>query len=157
MFPEVDGKEHFIKYLKKLEIVDTEIPENKLLFNFWACGSNVDLAKAKGSAETYASKYLLSKFFLMRVKDTSDPDYQSTPKEVKEVDPNTLRVTNILNLLREKMKKDATVQPNFLSKLNEMMEIYGISGQTDNFNIKGRLMSLKEPEYKTLLNYLESI
>src|SRR4051812_11150145 len=31
---EKDGKEHFIKYLKKLEIVDTEIPENRLLFNF---------------------------------------------------------------------------------------------------------------------------
>jgi ERF superfamily len=31
---EKDGKEHFVKYLKKLEIVDTEIPENKLFFNF---------------------------------------------------------------------------------------------------------------------------
>src|SRR3954463_8916990 len=31
---EKEGKEHFVKYLKKLEIVDTEIPENKLLFNF---------------------------------------------------------------------------------------------------------------------------
>ncbi|CAJ0869297.1 11278_t:CDS:2 [Entrophospora sp. SA101] len=44
-----DGKEHFI--------------------------NNVDLAKAKGSAETYAIKYLLSKFFLMPVKDEADPDY----------------------------------------------------------------------------------
>lgn len=31
---EKEGKEHFIKYLKKLEIVDIETPENKLLFNF---------------------------------------------------------------------------------------------------------------------------
>src|SRR3954470_16484300 len=31
---EKDGKEHFVKYLKKLEIVDTEVSENKLLFNF---------------------------------------------------------------------------------------------------------------------------
>jgi hypothetical protein len=31
---EKDGKEHFIKYLKKMEIVDTEMPENRLLFNF---------------------------------------------------------------------------------------------------------------------------
>jgi hypothetical protein len=31
---EKDGKEHFIKYLKKLEIIDIEIPENRLLFNF---------------------------------------------------------------------------------------------------------------------------
>ena len=31
---EKDGKEHFIKYLKKLEIVDVESPEQRLLFNF---------------------------------------------------------------------------------------------------------------------------
>ena len=31
---EKEGKEHFIKYLKKLEIIDTESPEQKLLFNF---------------------------------------------------------------------------------------------------------------------------
>ena len=73
---EKDGKEHFIKYLKKLEIVDVESPEQRLLFNFWAAGSNVDLAKAKGSSETYAIKYMLSKFFLMPVKDEGDPDYR---------------------------------------------------------------------------------
>jgi len=73
---EKDGKEHFIKYLKKLEIVDSESPEQRLLFNFWAAGSNVDLAKAKGSSETYAIKYMLSKFFLMPVKDEADPDYR---------------------------------------------------------------------------------
>ena len=31
---EREGKEHFVKYLKKLEIVDTENPTNQLLFNF---------------------------------------------------------------------------------------------------------------------------
>jgi len=31
---EKDGKEHFIKYLKKLEIVDSENSEQRLLFNF---------------------------------------------------------------------------------------------------------------------------
>jgi hypothetical protein len=93
---EKEGKEHYVKYLKRLEIVDcetigsslprkgqqiidTESSDNKLLFNFWACGSNVDLAKAKGSSETYAIKYLLSKFFLIPVKDEGDPDYR--PKE----------------------------------------------------------------------------
>jgi hypothetical protein len=73
---EKDGKEHYVKYLKKLEIVDGDNPTQRLLFNFWACGSNVDLAKAKGSSETYAIKYLLSKFFLMPVKDEGDPDYR---------------------------------------------------------------------------------
>ena len=41
------------------------------------------MAKAKGCAETYAIKYLLSKFFLIPVKDTTDPDYKisaSPPK-----------------------------------------------------------------------------
>src|SRR6266480_3967713 len=31
---EKDGKEHFIKYLKKLEVVDAEAPENRLIFSF---------------------------------------------------------------------------------------------------------------------------
>jgi hypothetical protein len=31
---EKDGKEHYVKYLKKLEIVDAENPEQKLLFHF---------------------------------------------------------------------------------------------------------------------------
>jgi hypothetical protein len=70
-----------VKYLKKLEIVDCEADNLKeegiLSFTFWACGNNTDLAKAKGSAETYAIKYLLSKFFLIPVKDTTDPDYQT--------------------------------------------------------------------------------
>ena len=34
----------------------------------------MDLAKAKGSAETYAMKYMLSKFFLIRVVDEDEPD-----------------------------------------------------------------------------------
>ena len=79
---EKEGKEHFVKYLKKMEIIDSENPEQRLLFNFWAAGSNVDLAKAKGSSETYAIKYMLSKFFLMPVKDEADPDYRQ--KEEKD-------------------------------------------------------------------------
>ena len=37
-----EGKEHYVKYLKKLEIVDSENPEQRLLFNFWAGGQNTD-------------------------------------------------------------------------------------------------------------------
>jgi hypothetical protein len=40
------------------------------------------LAKAKGSSETYAIKYMLSKFFLIPVKDEADPDYQNSDKEI---------------------------------------------------------------------------
>src|SRR5439155_3524966 len=31
---EKEGKEHFVKYLKKMEIIDSENPEQKLSFNF---------------------------------------------------------------------------------------------------------------------------
>lgn len=81
-----EEREYLVKYLKKVRIVDTETivsrttsasvanEELGLDFNFWAVGTNADLAKAKGSAETYAMKYFLSKFFLIPVADQLDPD-----------------------------------------------------------------------------------
>ena len=72
---EREGTNHYIKYLKKMELVDLDNQETQpLIYKFWACGSNQDLAKAKGSAETYAMKYILSKFFLIRVIDENDPE-----------------------------------------------------------------------------------
>ncbi|WNE40272.1 MAG: hypothetical protein GBAus27B_000339 [Mycoplasmataceae bacterium] len=78
---EREGKEHYVKYLKKLVIVNSEDPHQGLSFNFWAGGQNTDLAKAKGSAETYAIKYFLTKFFLIPVKDEGDPDYQRSKND----------------------------------------------------------------------------
>ncbi len=70
-----EEKEYLVKYLKKIRIVNTETTnEESIDFNFWAVGGNTDLAKAKGSAETYAVKYFLSKFFLIPVADQLDPD-----------------------------------------------------------------------------------
>ncbi|WNE41702.1 MAG: hypothetical protein AD073_000036 [Mycoplasmataceae bacterium] len=75
-----EEKEYLVKYLKRFKIVNIESNTNKelnneeLILNFWAVGSNQDLAKAKGSAETYAMKYFLSKFFLIPVADQLDPD-----------------------------------------------------------------------------------
>ncbi|WNE41306.1 MAG: hypothetical protein AM1032_000046 [Mycoplasmataceae bacterium] len=73
-----EEKEYLIKYLKNIKIVNVEESKDgsneELAFNFWATGSNADLAKAKGSAETYAMKYFLSKFFLIPVSDQLDPD-----------------------------------------------------------------------------------
>ncbi|RHZ37220.1 ERF family protein [endosymbiont GvMRE of Glomus versiforme] len=63
----------FIKYLKIMLIIDTESGEEKE-FSFWAAGINQDPAKAKGAAETYAVKYILSKFFLIPIGDENDPD-----------------------------------------------------------------------------------
>ena len=54
-------KEWVIQYRKQAILTNTEDPKEQLTFSFWAGGQNADLAKAKGSAETYAIKYLLSK------------------------------------------------------------------------------------------------
>lgn len=80
------SREHFVKYLKKMEIIDIEENEKNdvLTYYFWACGNNTDLAKAKGASETYAIKYCLSKFFLIPVKDENDPDYSNSNKDVSE-------------------------------------------------------------------------
>jgi hypothetical protein len=43
----------------------------------------MDIAKAKGSAETYAIKYFLTKFFLIPVVDNLDPDNSSILKKTK--------------------------------------------------------------------------
>ena len=70
-------REYLVKYLKKIEIWDTEAKEKEnqqLNYYFWAVGNSTDIAKAKGSAETYAMKYFLSKFFLIPVSDNLDPD-----------------------------------------------------------------------------------
>jgi len=67
-------KEWMVKYLKKMLIINCENTTEQLTFNFWACGQNTDLAKAKGSAETYSIKYLLMKFFLIPTSDNLDPD-----------------------------------------------------------------------------------
>ncbi len=58
-------EEHIIKYLKKVEIADKENPNNKLFFNFWAVGSNVELEKAKTDAENCATKSMLCGLFLV--------------------------------------------------------------------------------------------
>jgi len=62
---EKKDKEHFIKYLKRVEIMDNENPKDKLLFNFWAVGSNVDLEKAKTDAENCVAKSMLCGLFLV--------------------------------------------------------------------------------------------
>ena len=69
--------------LKKMEITDQESGQSKV-YKFWACGDNTDLAKAKGSAETYATKYILSKFFLIRTIDENDPELKKPAEQEKK-------------------------------------------------------------------------
>ena len=67
-------KEWIVNYLKKLEVINTENTNERLIYFFFACGQNTDIAKAKGSAETYAIKYFLQKFFLIPTSENLDPD-----------------------------------------------------------------------------------
>lgn len=164
--------------LKRLEIVDTEDSDNKLLFNFWACGSNVDLAKAKGSSETYAVKYLLSKFFLMPVKDEGDPDYRQREEEKKEIresnsslfpqkldqsltelqnQTNTIsmqQLEDLINLFRKKTGGNKEIQSNFLTELDQQLAKRKIEGTTNNGNFRLRLSSLTPLDYQYLYNWL---
>ena len=63
-----------VKYQKRLEVVNIDNPSEKLEYFYNVGASNQDLAKVKGSAETYATKYILSKFFLIRVIDENEPE-----------------------------------------------------------------------------------
>ncbi|RHZ36222.1 ERF family protein [endosymbiont GvMRE of Glomus versiforme] len=78
-------KEWIIKYLKKATITNSEEPEENLTFHLWALGQNIDIAKAKGSAETYAIKYFLTKFFLIPVVDNLDPDNRNILTKNKQL------------------------------------------------------------------------
>ncbi|KLL03196.1 MAG: single-stranded DNA-binding protein [Mycoplasmataceae bacterium RV_VA103A] len=67
-------KEWVVNYLKQAILTNSEAPFEQLTFHYWAIGSNLDPAKAKGCAETYAIKYFLTKFFLIPTTDELDPD-----------------------------------------------------------------------------------
>ncbi|CAG8734770.1 12463_t:CDS:2, partial [Racocetra persica] len=53
-------------------------------------GQNADPAKAKGAAETYAVKYILSKLFLIPVKDETDPDTDNSKQVISHEQQQTL-------------------------------------------------------------------
>ena len=61
-------KEYSVKFLKLIKLVDLDNISSELNLNFWALGSNAELAKAKGSADSYAMKNFLSEIFLMLVE-----------------------------------------------------------------------------------------
>jgi len=74
-------REWVVQYLKKAVLTNSEKPEEQLTYHFWATGQNTDIAKAKGSAETYAIKYFLQKLFLIPTSDNLDPDKLDTSKK----------------------------------------------------------------------------
>ncbi|CAG8669394.1 7084_t:CDS:2, partial [Cetraspora pellucida] len=118
------------KYQLTILVSDTE--DKELIYE-----KNNDPAKAKGSAETYAMKYFLSKLFLMPVKDEGDPDYQERIEEkvevVKTAPKPTIasqQVESLINLFRTKTADNKERQTKFLEELDKILEKKGIKEKT---------------------------
>ncbi|WP_322632268.1 ERF family protein [endosymbiont DhMRE of Dentiscutata heterogama] len=164
---EKEGSIHYLKYLKRLEIIDSNSPNSRLIFKFWACGQSNDLAKAKGASETYSTKYILSKLFLIPVKDTSDPDYQeketqSIPKEQTEEIIDKEQIEQLLNLFETKTQnwqkeKNASKPNSFIKLLNDIFRDYNLKGEVtfDNFPVRAYL--LKEKDRQRAWSYLTKL
>ncbi|CAI2192120.1 4244_t:CDS:2 [Funneliformis geosporum] len=108
-------KYKFFNELQVLKLLRPLLTKYKLTLLLTA-GSNVDLAKAKGSSETYAIKYMLSKFFLMPVKDEADPDY----RQKEEKDGMTTEERKSVN---EFLKKhDMANKNNVIKEIQELIQ-----------------------------------
>jgi hypothetical protein len=127
---------------------------------------NTDLAKAKGSAETYAIKYFLQKFFLIPTDNNLDPDAFDT-KVTERVNvtstsssansPDTIsikQVDELISLFRKKTSDQKELQSNFLTELDQQLAKRGIVGTTNNGNFRWRLSSLTPLDYQYLYNWL---
>lgn len=69
----LDKNEVEISYFKKYIIIDLDNDKESKYFDILACAKNTDIAKAKGSAETYAYRYFLMNLLLLS-EDELDPD-----------------------------------------------------------------------------------
>ncbi|WP_339046983.1 ERF family protein [Spiroplasma endosymbiont of Colias croceus] len=68
-----NNKEVEITYFKRYTIIDLDNDKEIKYFDILACAKNTDIAKAKGSAETYAYRYFLMNLLLLS-EDELDPD-----------------------------------------------------------------------------------
>ena len=123
--------------------------------------TNTDLAKAKGSAETYAVKYFLQKFFLLPVDSNLDPDAFDSGGGEKENEANktlpkptitSQQVESLINLFRSKTADNKERQSEFLEELDKIMVKRGIKEKTTNLNFRERLNSLLPMDYQHLYN-----
>ncbi|WP_338975140.1 ERF family protein [Spiroplasma endosymbiont of Tricholauxania praeusta] len=69
----LDKNEVEISYFKRYTIIDLDHDKEIKYFDILACAKNTDIAKAKGSAETYAYRYFLMNLLLLS-EDELDPD-----------------------------------------------------------------------------------
>ncbi|CAG8441179.1 9184_t:CDS:2 [Cetraspora pellucida] len=135
------------KYQLTILVSDTE--DKELIYE-----KNNDPAKAKGSAETYAMKYFLSKLFLMPVKDEGDPDYSPREGEKREeatkLPPRqtitSQQVESLINLFRTKTADNKERQTKALTEgtHSELEEMGGIQA----FEMAYELRILSKYPYK---------
>ena len=163
------GKEWLVHYLKKAQLINTQNTSEQLTYYFWAMAQNTDLAKAKGSAETYAIKYFLQKFFLIPTDNNLDPDafdskVNETPTKTKQQDfqnsdyqTNTISMAQLealVKLFRQKTSDDKERQTNFITELDQKLAKRGIEGTTNAGNFRTRLATLTPIDYQHLYNWL---
>jgi hypothetical protein len=125
---------------------------------------NTDLAKAKGSAETYAIKYFLQKFFLIPTDNNLDPDAFETksPLNLDQLQDQTIphsalttqNVNDLINLFRNKTTDNKELQTKFLTELDQLLAKQGITDTTSSSNFRSRLATLAPMDYQYLYNWL---
>lgn len=170
------GKEWLVHYLKKAQLINAENESEQLTYYFWAMAQNTDLAKAKGSAETYAIKYFLQKFFLIPTDNNLDPDAfeskeippktgnlssqnmdQSFTELANQTNPPTISlkaVESLINLFRQKTSDNKELQIKFLGELDQQLAKRGIEGNTNAGNFRARLATLTPLDYQYLCDWL---
>jgi hypothetical protein len=174
LWKEQIGKEWLVHYLKKAQLINAENNSEQLTYYFWAMAQNTDLAKAKGSAETYAIKYFLQKFFLIPTDNNLDPDaFDSKEVPAKTINSssqtldqsltelqsqtNTIsikEVESLINLFRQKTADSKERQTNFLTELDQQLAKREIAGTTNAGNFRARLAILTPVDYQYLCDWL---
>jgi hypothetical protein len=132
-----------VNYEKRATLTNLDNSSEQLTFTFFACATNTDVAKAKGSAETYAIKYFLLKFFAIPTSDNLDPDNDA--------------VERLYKLYQTKVGEEPTKQATFFPIFDQIMNKLQITGQTDSNNLKMRMQLLKKDDFERVKSYLERI
>ncbi|CAI2172213.1 12658_t:CDS:1 [Funneliformis geosporum] len=95
---ELVDKNWIVQYWKQITLTNVDKPEEKIISKIFALGSNQDISKAKGCAETYTVKYFLQKLFLVPTNDNLDPDRDQwtsksrteEPEEMENISPKSI-------------------------------------------------------------------
>jgi hypothetical protein len=104
-------------------------------------------------------KYILSKFFLIRVVDEDEPDKRgeqqnqfsnNVTNSTSKPSINPQKVEEICQFLVQKRGSDRKIQDDFLKEVDKLIKKYKISGETNVKNFKFRLGNLSEEDYQTL-------